>query len=436
MKKLALAFTTHVTPYLVKKLMFKAPHLWFFICLIISPTFCLAEQQHIVDHEDPISIDPQLTLAKLVDITLNNYPDASIIPALQQQVNALKQQGNSWLAGALTASMYYRDDLVSDDTGNREIEGAVEIPLWNWGQREAGQKLAQQTEITNELKTNVIKWQVAGLVRSALWDLALEKQRFLQAIKAYEVTEKLQATIKRRVDLGDLPRADYLLAKSELLQKKSALVHSEAEMMHSRKQLSTLTEIQRIPADFQEQQSPLTDFSKHPTLDAANALIERKKRLLDWVKSKGSGQSSFALGGKSERGSRDERDIESMTFSLRVPFGGDAHLAPEIANSNLEFSQAVIQRNQLFRTLEQTLHEAEHDLEVDRAELDIANELKTIATSHLKMARLSFDSGETNLMDFLKVQTRTQEAIQNASEKNIILQRDIALYNQAVGVLP
>ena len=131
--------------------MFKVPHLWFFICLI-SPTLCLAEQQHIVDHEDPISIDPQLTLAKLVDITLNNYPDASIIPALQQQVNALKQQGNSWLAGALTASMYYRDDLVSDDTGNREIEGAVEVPLWNWGQREAGQKLAQQTEITNQLK--------------------------------------------------------------------------------------------------------------------------------------------------------------------------------------------------------------------------------------------------------------------------------------------
>jgi len=416
--------------------MFKLNPLWFFIYLTIHTSFCLAEQQHIVDHNDPISVDPQLTLPALIDLTLQNHPDASIIPALQQEVSALKQQGNSWLAGALTASMYYRDDLVSNDTGNREIEGAVEIPLWNWGQQEASQKLAEQAEIASELQAKVIKWQVAGLVRSALWTLALEKQRHLQAVKAYKVTEKLVSTIKRRVDLGDLPRADYLLAKSELLQKQSALISSEAEMMHSRKRLSTLTELHRIPADFLEKQSPLIDFAIHPALNAANALIERKKRQLDWVKSKGSGQSSFALGGKSERGSRDERDIESMTFSLSVPFGGDAHLAPEIASSNLEFSQAVIQRNQLFRTLEQTLHEAKHGLEVDRAELDIANELKSIATSHLKMARLSFDSGETNLMDFLKVQTRTQQAIQNASEKNIILQRDIAFYNQAVGVMP
>lgn len=430
--------STHVITHLVKKIMLTSHRLWFFICIIVSSTFCLAEQQHqhVVDHHDSVSIDPELTLSEFIDITLENYPDASIIPALQQEVNALKQQGNSWSAGALTASMYYRDDLVSDDTGNREIEGAVEVPLWHWGQKEIGQRLAEQTEITNELKTKVIKWQVAGLVRSALWHLTLEKQRYLQAVKSYEVTEKLQATIKRRVDLGDLPRADFLLAKSEVLQKKSVLIHSEAEMMHGRKRLSTLTELHRIPADIQEKQSSLTDFSTHPALNVANALIERKRRQLEWIKSKGSGQSSFALGGKSERGSRDERDVESMTFSLSVPFGGDAHLAPEIANSNLEFSQSVIQRNQLFRTLEQTLHEAKHDLKVDRAQLDIANELKSIATSHLKMARLSFDSGETNLMDFLKVQTRTQEAIQNASEKNIILQRDIALYNQAVGVLP
>lgn len=416
--------------------MFKSNLLWFFIYLIVNSTSCLAEQQHIVDHYDSISIDPQLSLAELINITFENYPDTRIVPALQQEVIALKQRGNSWLAGALTASMYYRDDLVSDDTGNREIEGAVEIPLWNWGQRKVGQRLAQQTGITNGLKEKVIKWQVAGLVRSALWDLTLEKQRYLQAVKAYEVTEKLLSTIKRRVDLGDLPRADYLLAKSELLQKKSALISSEAEMMHSRIRFSTLTELNRIPDDYLEKQSLLTDFNTHPALIAANALLEQKKRQLNWVKSTGSGQSTFALGGKSERGSREEHDIESMTFSLSVPFGGDSHLAPEIAASNLEYSQVIIQRNQLFRTLEQALHEAEHGLKVDRAQLEIANELKTIATSHLKMARLSFDSGETNLMDFLKVQTRTQEAIQNASEKNIILQRDIAFYNQAVGVLP
>ena len=416
--------------------MFRLNLLWFFICVLINSTISLAEQEHIVDHHHQIVVDPQLTLAALVQITLEKHPGAAIIPALQQETEALKLRGNSWLAGALTASFYYRDDAVGNDTGNREIEGAIEMPLWNWGQREAGQQLAQQVETANEFQTKVLKWQVTGLVRSALWGMTLENQRHELAVKVYEVSEQLASTIKRRVDLGDLPRADYLLAKSELLQKRSALIAAEAEIMHARKRFTTLTQLTRIPENYQETQSTLTDFGAHPALMAANALIERKRTQLNWVKSEGSGQSTLALGGKSERGFREEQDIESMTFSLSVPFGGSTHLAPQIAASNLELSQAISRRDQLFRNLEQAFHEADHTLEVDRAELEIANELKTIAEAHLKMARLSFDAGEINLMDYLKVQARTQAASQQASEKHIMLQRDITLYNQAVGVLP
>ncbi len=416
--------------------MFRLNLLWFFICVLINSTISLAEQEHIVDHHHQISVDPQLTLAELVQITLEKHPNAAIIPALQQEAEALKLRGNSWLAGALTASFYYRDDAVGNDTGNREIEGAIEMPLWNWGQREAGQQLAQQVETANEFQAKVLKWQVTGLVRSALWDMTLENQRHELAVKVYEVSEQLASTIKRRVDLGDLPRADYLLAKSELLQKRSALIAAEAEIMHARKRFTILTQLTRIPENYQETQSTLTNFGAHPALMAANALIERKRTQLNWVKSEGSGQSTLALGGKSERGFSEEQDIESMTFSLSVPFGGSTHLAPQIAASNLELSQAISHRDQLYRNLEQAFHEADHKLEVDRAELEIANELKTIAEAHLKMGRLSFDAGEINLMDYLKVQARTQAAIQQASEKHIMLQRDITLYNQAVGVLP
>ena len=96
----------------------------------------------------------------------------------------------------------------------------------------------------------------------------------------------------------------------------------------------------------------------------------------------------------------------------------------------------IAEREQLYRNLEQAHHEAEHALEVNRAELDIAKELKQIAEEHLKMTQLSFSVGEINLMDLLKIQARTQQAILNAKERSVMLQRDIALYNQAVGVLP
>jgi outer membrane protein TolC len=62
--------------------------------------------------------------------------------------------------------------------------------------------------------------------------------------------------------------------------------------------------------------------------------------------------------------------------------------------------------------------------------------MKSNAEEHLKMANSSFKAGEINLMDFLKIQARSLKAIKNAAESAIRLQRDIALYNQAVGVAP
>ena len=62
--------------------------------------------------------------------------------------------------------------------------------------------------------------------------------------------------------------------------------------------------------------------------------------------------------------------------------------------------------------------------------------MKELAEEHFKMMQISFESGEINLLDLLKIQARSLEAIRNAKEQEVKLQRNIAFYNQAVGVLP
>jgi hypothetical protein len=52
------------------------------------------------------------------------------------------------------------------------------------------------------------------------------------------------------------------------------------------------------------------------------------------------------------------------------------------------------------------------------------------------MMQISFEAGEINLLDLLKIQSRSLEAMRNAKLQEITLQRNIALYNQAVGVMP
>ena len=394
-----------------------------------------AVSAHAVDHLDPIVVDATLTLPKLIDLTMEKYPDAAWLSALEAEAAAIAERSSSWTAGASQASLGYQ--AMSTFKLNYGTVG-VQVPLWNLGQRDAEHKLADQAETSAELQSAAIKLRVAGLVRGALWEMDLAKIRYEQAQAELGIYERLLASIRRRVELGDLPRADELLAKSELLQKRSVFTVAEAELMHTRKRYSSITQTNKVPSIYEEKLVALKESGQnHPALLAVNSQIERKQAEINALKAIGSGQSHAIAGLLSDEGV-DARSNKAEFFNVGVivPFGGGAHAQPHIAAVNVELNKLIAEREQLYRDLEQTHHEAEHNLEVNRVELDTANEQKAVSEELLNMTQLAFSVGEIHLIDLLKIESRTQQAILYAKERAVMLQRDKALYNQAVGVMP
>ena len=407
-----------------------------FFVYLLTTALSFADSTHIVDHHDPIESDTKLSLSKVIDLTLEKYPDTTWLNSLEEEAAALSQRGNSWTSGASEAGLAFQEATSGT---LHYIDAWVKVPLWNLGQRDAEQTVAKQAENSAMSQADAIKLRVAGLIRNALWSIALANLSYEQAKTELTMTDQLLAKVQRRVELGDLPRADLLLAQTESLQKRSVVTQAEAELMHARKRYSTITQMTKIPGDYEEKLVELTKIQQnHPALVAINSQIERKQAELDAVKSVGSGQTNVAVGVNSDQFTNDPRSNQTASFNIgvTVPFGGSAHLAPRVAAVNVELNKLIAEREQMNRDLEQAHHEAEHNLEVNRVELGIANELKRVAEELLKMTQLSFSVGEINLMDLLKIQSRTQQAILNAKARSVMLQRDIALYNQAVGVTP
>ena len=393
------------------------------------------ETVHAVDHHDPIVIDATLNLIKLIDLTMERYPDTAWLTALEEEAVAIDERSKSWTAGATQASMGYQS--ISSFKLNYGTVG-LQVPLWNIGQRDAEHQLANQAETSAVAQAAAIKLRVAGLVRGALWEMDLAKIRYEQAHAELGIYERLLSSIHRRVELGDLPRADELLAKSELLQKRSTFTVAEAELMHSRKRYTSITQINKIPLHYEEVLVSLKEFGQnHPILAAINHQIEHKQAELNALKAIGSGQSHAIAGLLSDEGN-DFRSNKAEFFNVgvTVPFGGSAHAQPHIAAINVELNKLIAERAQMNRSLEQAHHEAEHNLEVNRVELDTANEQKAVSEELLTMTQLAFSVGEIHLLDLLKIESRTQQAILYAKERAVMLQRDKALYNQAVGMLP
>jgi cobalt-zinc-cadmium efflux system outer membrane protein len=391
----------------------------------------------IVTHHDPIEIDSALNLDKVIDLTMEKFPDSAWLAAQEAEAAAILERSKSWISGAARAGLAYEEAT----SGTLHIADAtVQVPLWNIGQRDAEQSLAERAQASAESQTRAVRLRIAGLVRAALWEMKLQQVRHQQALAEVDHYEQLFAKIQRRVELGDLPRADVLLAQTELLQKRSVLTLAEAELMHARKRYASVTQSIKVPAEFDETLAELDEIQKnHPALAALNGQIERKKAQIKALRLTGSGQPDLTLGINSDRPSNnDERsnNTESFNIAVSIPFGGSAHLQPQIAALQVEESRLQADYQQLYRDLELAHHEAEHNLEVNKAELKIAEEMRQVAEEHMQMMDISFSAGEIDLMDLLKVKARTQQAILNAKERAVILQRDIAFYNQAIGAMP
>ena len=355
------------------------------VVFLLTTALSFADASLVVEHHDPIESDATLSLSKVVDLTLEKYPDETWLKSLEEEAAAIGQRGDSWTAGASQAGLRFQEATSGT---LHYIDGAVQVPLWNLGQRDAEQALAKLAESNAMSQSDAVKLRVAGLVRNALWNIALANLSYEQAKIELAITDQLLAKVQRRVELGDLPRADFLLAQTESLQKRSVVTQAEAELMHARKRYASITQMTKIPREYLEK---LADTQKiqqnHPALVAINSHIERKQAELNAVKLVGSGQTNVAVGIYSDRFTNDPRSnqTESFNIGVTVPFGGSAHLAPHVAAVNVELNRLIAEREQMNRDLEQAHHEAEHNLEVNRVELGIANELKQVAEEHLKM---------------------------------------------------
>jgi outer membrane protein TolC len=412
----------------------------FLIPLFLTPIFAHAQDFPRVEHHDPMIVDAQLSLPQLVDSTLEKYPDLQWLSSLENEAAALKRRGDSWFSGAAQASYRFQE---ASSLHLHYNDATVQVPLWNLGQRDAVQEVGEKAQIDSVMQTTATKWRVAGLIRSALWDISLQELRLQQAQTELSAAEQLTNDVKRRVQAGDLAETDSLLVQTEVLKKRSAVTLAEAEVMHARKRYSSITQDTKVPANFQETLTKQKEIEQtHPALQAINSQIERKQAELEALQFVGSGQTSIVVGINSDRytegkGGKDvSNNMESGNIGINIPFGGETHLAPQTAALNVEINKLRAERDQLFRDLEQAHHEAEHNLQVNQAELVISNELKTVAEKHLKMTQLSFSVGEIDLIDLLKIQSQTQLAVLTAKERAVIVQRDFSLYNQAVGVLP
>lgn len=384
-----------------------------------------------------LETDPSLTLGQVVEATLATYPDTPVLNARQEQAVAWSRRGDSLIQDRPSLLLRYQTDRWGSDVGLDEYEAGVAFPLWSWGGRSATQAFGDAMMSESNAARNALYWEIAGVARQLLWNVALADNAHELAEQSLETAARLVATVERRYELGDVAQRDLLLARSSYLEYETALIEANAALLDAERTYRAVTGLGRRPHFVAETLSATGEItSDHPALALANKALERANAEVEVTRQTSNTGATVLVGFRRERPAFGTFLDDSVGFTVNIPFGGGKHRDTAITTALRTASEALAARNGQLRTLTLEMHEAAHSLAVVRENYASASRRLEIAERQLTMAESAYEQGEIGLLDRLKITETAIAARRHAFRLQIDEKRQMARYNQAAGELP
>jgi cobalt-zinc-cadmium efflux system outer membrane protein len=406
------------------------------LALLLLVVSASAEELPGHDHV-ALSVDNELTLANAIDVAYARYPAMLEAQARSEQAGAWSDRGNSWLADRPSLMLRYQSDRWGSDNGLNEYEAGIMLPLWTWGGRSAVQVLGESMSVESAAAELVVRWEVAGLLRSVLWDIALAENDHELAEQALNTAARLTATVTRRHELGDVALSDVLHAESFYLESQTKLIEANAALLDAERMYRSITGLDRRPPFdgevISQRQEVMPD---HPALTFANAAVGRAEASLAVAEEAATSGTSLLVGTRRERPAFGGEYDDSIGITVNIPFGGSSSRRTEISAASRVAASARAARAAQVRELTTALHEAAHGLSVVRENLATASDRMALVNRHQVMGESAYEKGELDLFDLLKLQATALDAKRQVMRLLIDEKRETALYNQAIGILP
>ncbi len=126
---------------------------------------------HLHHEHPPLNLDAALTWNALLEHTVENFPRFVELEARDREAQAWDRRAHSPWSGQPSMTLSYRSDESLSNFNLREYEAGLVLPLWRAGQRRAAVDVGSTAGEEARAAAAALRWDVAGRLREALWDL-------------------------------------------------------------------------------------------------------------------------------------------------------------------------------------------------------------------------------------------------------------------------
>jgi cobalt-zinc-cadmium efflux system outer membrane protein len=385
-------------------------------------------------HLVAVRLDENLSLADLLETTLERQPRAVLLRAQQATAEAAERYGSRWIPEAPELSAFHLSDRALDDIGSYENEATLSFPLWLPGEKKAQAALGEAMAASQAARDEAFRWQVSGLLRRQAWRLMSAKRQWELAAEQEQRLQEVLDQVTTFTDAGDTSRSDLLSTVQELAMHKAQTLLLDSDYRDAVREFQALTGGLSLPADLRE---PLTDeetlTDSHPELRLALDRYAEASAASEVASQGHSARPSVDVFWRGFRGDRMSPNVDALGIGFSVPLGHSPSRGPFVAQANENLARAQADLLQTRRDLELALHEAHHLLHTTEQQLENAGAMVEAATERQRLDRLAFELGEISVRQWLRRLSEFREV--ERSYELLLLQQGaaVAACNQAAG---
>ncbi|MBP6903344.1 MAG: TolC family protein [Burkholderiaceae bacterium] len=388
-------------------------------------------------------------LRQLFDAAWARQPEAQTLQARREAAQAQRRAADAWTPEPPSLEASHKTDRLHGNDGVREVEIGIALPLWLPGERLGSHALAQAEAAAVESRAAAARLRLAAAVREAWWAWQLRAVEVEIARSQLDGARRLAADVSRRVQAGELARADRHQADGAVATAEAGLAQAEAGLTVAWLQLGAMAAdgaaragpAPAAPALAEPEPEPsaaqLTDpAAAHPALVEGQdrSVLAERAAALAALQSRANPELMLAT--TRDRAAAGERYGQSVTLALRIPLGAgprhEGRLAAARADAAEAQAQLALDRARLRAEREASLAR----VAALRSQLAAALRRADLARETRGFFEKSFRLGETDLPTRLRVENDAAEAERQAARSRVELAAAISAWRQALGLLP
>ena len=378
------------------------------------------------------------TLASAVEAAWNRAVASAEATGISRQASAEKKASSALWAAPPSVELSHRNDRLQSNNGARETEVALAVPLWLPGQKSAKQQAADSLSSLSQLSETEGKLRVAEVVRELHWQIAELQANQSLSKQQTSTFAAIASDVDKRVQAGDLARADALAAKGELLSAQAAQSQAETQLETAKRQWTALTGLAQTPdATLASVESPSPrQLAEHPELLRAEQQVDLARKRVDLVAKSNRSAPELITKLRHDIPARGQGSAYSLGLAVRIPFGTDDRNAPLQAAALTELEVAQSKAQLLRAQLHARMESAKAAAQASQLQLQTEREKASLLNERAKLIRASFNAGETSLPELLRAASAAAQADYSAARQEAAFGLARARLQQAYGQLP